>query len=201
MKKVSTMLAVFVLLTVVLAFALQGTALAQGWQDFWDDARFHTDVWVNDDLTVDDDATIAGTLTASTNLASADLTLTDDLVVTDDARVTGTLDVAEDINVGTFLDLSSSSVVTITAGVNGVAITYTPTTSLVHLNAAAAVTVALGLVEAGRVLLVTNDDNVTMLFPDSGNQALGGARSVTQNDSLLLLSVGTGWREVAFVAN
>jgi len=159
--------------------AVNPVAAQQGIQDIWSAVMLHSTLEVQGATTFD-------STTAHTGAAT----------------FASTVDVTGDVNVGSFLDLSSSSVVTVTAvGGAGAAVTYTPTTSLVHLNSATAITLTLGLVEAGRVLWLTNDDNVTMLFPDSGNQALGGARSLTQYDSLVLLSVGTGWREISFVAN
>ena len=182
------------------------------------------DLKATDDADIADDARITGTVSAgdvsattlvqaADVLATDDVEVDDDLCVADDARITGTLtaadgtfastlDVTGDLNANSFLDLASSSVVTVTkVGGAGAAVIYTPTTSLVHLNSATAITITVGLVEAGRIVVFTGDDAVDILFPDSGNQALTGARTLQQTGSLTLLSIGTGWREIAFTDN
>lgn len=88
-----------------------------------------------------------------------------------------------------------------TANGDGAAQTVTPTASIVELSGQA-VTITVGVITGGNGQIVhfTNDSNVTMLFPDSG-QLLGGARSLTQYDTLTLMQIAGAWREISFVQN
>jgi hypothetical protein len=179
-KKILMVLSVFVALVVV------GTlpAIAQGINDIWSNTLMHGTLTVQGATELEGATTLGGAVTAS-----GDLTVGDDLQVTDDLTVTG------------FLGHALTALAMSPVGGAGAAQTITPTAAVWEITPTAAVTLNVGLVENGQILYITNEANFTILFPDSGNHLLGGARSVTQYDTLVLMQVAGKWREISVIAN
>lgn len=173
MKKLNVLFGVLLLLslTATLAFAQTGI----GW------------FYIEDDLWVKDDVRIRGTTTMDTGLEVDDITLSDDLTVADDATVTDDLTVVGD------LTLSPSSAETI-----GYDEQIDPTASFHKITAAAARgtdNIAIGT--AGDVLVLLNVGSNTITLTDTGTLLLSGNAALGQNDSIVLLSDGTSWYQIA----
>lgn len=178
----------------VLLLATGGTALAQGggagWFDFVTDVRLHGQVWVLNDLTISDDLTVDA-VTAADLTASDDITATDDLVVGDDLTVTDDLTTAD-----LYLTQQSSQTITY-AG------TITPTGAYHQITAAAArgTSSIAGVTPAGRVVTLINAGSNTITLTDTGTLKLSGNIALGQYDSVVLLSDGTNWIQLATTNN
>lgn len=87
-----------------------------------------------------------------------------------------------------------ATAITVTQGMT----TFTPTGTFQPIGAAGAVSfTGIGGKAAGRLLLLYNEDNVTITITDTTTTMLTGNRALSQYDSLLLYCDGTNWIEIA----
>ncbi len=132
---------------------------------------------VGTDLTVGDDVTASGDIAGST-LAADSMALTG----------VGALET---------LRMTPSTAIMVTQG-----ITITPAGSFQPLAAEGNVsTGAIAAGTAGDVLALTNDTNTTITISDTGTLKLSGNIALGQYDTLLLVSDGTNWVQVATTNN
>lgn len=167
MKKLNVLLLVFLSLSLSATFAFAQTGI--GW------------FYVEDDLWVKDDVRIRGTATIDTGLESDDLTLTDDMTVGDDLTIAGDL------------TTTCSSAETI-----GYDEQIDPTAACHQITAAAARgtdNIAVGT--AGDVLTLVNVGANAITLTDTGTLKLSGNAALGQYDTIILLSDGTNWIQVA----
>lgn len=127
------------------------------------------DLWVKDDVRVDSDMTVAG-----------DLTLSDDLAVTDD------------LGVGGFVDLTAATSITVT---NGAA--FTPTGTYQPITSAGTVTPTITVLDSGKLVRLINTSATSIVIVDTSTTKLSGDITLGQYDSLLLMSDGTNWIQMA----
>lgn len=114
-----------------------------------------------------------------------DLVIDDDLTVTDDATVTD-------------LFVAQRTAQTITAGGT---ITPTGTYHQITADAARGTSSVAGVSTAGRVVTLVNVGSNTITLTDTGTLKLTGNIALGQYDSLLLLSDGTNWVQLATANN
>ncbi|MFH0983770.1 MAG: hypothetical protein V2A79_19825 [Planctomycetota bacterium] len=109
----------------------------------------------------------------------------------------GNVTAAGFLSIGTLVRVTAAGALTCAVTTN-----LTPTGTYQPITAAAACS-PLGIVAgtAGDLLVLTNTSANTITITDTGVIMLGATRAVTQYDSLFLLSDGTNWLEIAFVAN
>lgn len=173
----AVMAATFILLSSTLAYAQTGI----GW------------FYIEDDLWVKDDVRIRGTTTMDTGLEVDDITMTDDLIVGDDATVSDDATVTDDLTVVGDLTLTPGATETI-----GYDEQIDPVASVHRITAAAARgtdNIAAGT--AGDVLVLLNVGAQTITLTDTGTLLLSGNAALGANDSIVLLSDGTNWIQIA----
>jgi hypothetical protein len=164
-------------------FVSGGVALAQGFAGWWDiepATRFRNIVRFDQDVTLIDDLSVADALTVADLSASDDITATDDLVVGDRISTTNLL-------------FSERSALTI--GESG---TITPTGVYQRLTSASNVGTSsiTGHVE-GRILILHNIGSNTITLTDTSTLKLSGNAALGNLDSVVLMSDGTNWIQIA----
>ena len=145
-------------------------------------------------LTVATRADIGTTLTAPTVAATA-LTA-GSAAVTGNASVAGNLAVTGQLIGSTDLYLIPATAISVTDG--GV---ITPTGAVQLLTSAGTVTPTLATASAGRVLVLVNTANTSIVLVDAGTTNLASDMTLTQNDTLTLVGNGVSWYEVARSTN
>lgn len=173
MRRITLSLMVGVVLTLLLAVALNAQGVRQNFE--WIIAKrltVDTSASIGTDLTVGDDVTVTGDVTAD------GLTLTS----------VGTIDT---------LRLSAATAISVTQG-----LTITPAGSYQPLESAGTVsTGAITAGTAGDVLTLVNGTNTTITISDTGTLKLSGNIALGQYDSLVLISDGTNWVQLATTNN
>jgi|TARA_Y100000310_G_scaffold117707_1_gene116451 hypothetical protein len=111
---------------------------------------------------------------------------------------TGDVDAAGEVQVGTFMNLTAVTFITVT---NGAA--FTPTGTFQAIKAAGEVTptVETSGYTAGDELILWNNSAQTINLADSGTMKLSAAWAATQDDVLRLRFDGTNWLEESRSAN
>jgi hypothetical protein len=170
------------LLAVVLSTGIvQAQSANRGRSNFdWIVARAIT---VTADLIVSDDATVTVDLTVAGDTALSGATTLGGAVTQSD----GNLTVADDLTI--------SKQITFTVGTNGI---ITPTGSFQVITASAARgvgTIVAGA--AGDTLLMVNTGSNTITLTDTGTLRLSGNAALAQNDTILLVSDGVNWIQIA----
>ena len=116
-------------------------------------------------------------------------TLADDLTVSGDTFLQGT-------TIGTFSILTAGTAITVT---NGVA--FTPTATYQPIRSAGTVTPTVTIPSAGKQVCLVNAGSNNIVVADTGNQVLGGNRTLGQYDVLCVLSDGTRIIELVYANN
>ena len=142
-------------------------------------------ITVTDDVTVGDDITAGGTITAVT------------LAVSGAGTVDGNLSSGGDVQAAGFIRAAANTAISVTQD-----ITITPTGSFHALTAAG--NVSTGVIAAGDpgdILILFNEANLTITISDTGTLKLSGNLALGQYDSVVLLSDGTNWIQLATTNN
>lgn len=130
-----------------------------------------------DNLTLDTGLTITSggaTITAGgITVSDGDAAIADDLIATQQTTITLTM-------AGTLIPTG----------------TYQPVSAAGNIGLS-----SITAASAGTILLIVNDANVTITFTDTGTLKLSGNAALAQYDTLLLISDGTNWVEVAQADN
>ena len=145
-------------------------------------------------LTVTTRADIGTTLAAP--VVDATALTAGSAAVSGNASVTGNLAVTGQLIGATDLYLMPATAISVTNG--GV---ITPTGAVQLLTSAGNVTPTLAAAVAGRVLVLVNTANTSILLVDTGATNLASDMTLTQNDTLTLVGSGVSWYEVARSAN
>lgn len=114
----------------------------------------------------------------------------------EDVAVAGAVTASGALNAGTTLNLDAQTTLTVTNGAP-----FTPTGTHQPIVAASAVTPTIAIGESGDVLIVRNTGTNAITIVDTGTTKLGGSRALGQYDTLVLISDGTNWLELAYVNN
>lgn len=133
-----------------------------------------------------------GTISAIKLIVSNGATV-DDITTTDDATIGDDLAVTDDATIASDLTLTPGTAETI-----GYDEQIDPTGSYHKITAAAARgtdNIAAGT--AGDVLILHNVGSNTITLTDTGTLLLSGNAALGQNDTIILLSDGTNWIQVA----
>jgi hypothetical protein len=170
------------LLVAVLLLTLAGLAVAQsGKVIFTDPVEMRS-------LTVRNSMTIEG-ITAFQNATAFNGNVT----LGGTATVDGDLSTGGDLQAAGFIRPAANAPFVITNGA-----TITPTGTFHAIGAAG--NVAFGSIAAGSpgdLLILFNEDNVTITISDTGTLKLSGNLALGQFDSVTLLSDGTNWIQLA----
>lgn len=149
------------------------------------------DITAGDDLTVTDDASVGGNLSVT---GTSTFTGAADAVA---AFTAGSVDSDAGIELTTFFDIDASTVISPTDG--GI---ITPTGTFQLLSSAGTVTPTIAVnADAGTLLILTNTTDTTINIADSGTTMLSAAAALGQYDTLVLISDGTNWLELAVTDN
>jgi hypothetical protein len=183
MRLFKIFMAVFVPLLLVGGIALAQGGSGVGWYEIPGNVRIGGTV----------DVTNASGVTSTDFTSSDDMTVGDDLNVTDDTILTGDLTVG-----GTFaMDVDGPTTVTTDGTVNC-------STGGLHLLTAGG-NVQTSLVTTTSVegveCILLNEANVTIVFTDTGALLLAGNASITQYDTLCLVSANSVWHQTCKNAN
>lgn len=178
MNKLITPVLIGVLLILAFAFAVDAQGVRQNFE--WIVAKrltVDTSASIGTDLTVGDDVTATGDI-AGASVAASSMTLTG-------AGVLGTV------------RLTPATAISVTMNM-----TVTPAGSYQPLTSAG--TVGTGVIvagSAGDVLTLVNNSNTTITISDTGTLKLSGNIALGQYDTLVLISDGTNWVQLATTNN
>jgi hypothetical protein len=183
MRLFKILMAVLVPLLLVGGIALAQGGSGIGWYEIPGDVRIGGQVAV----------------TNASGVTSTDFTSTDDVVVGDDLTVTDDTTLTGDLAVGGTHSMDVDGPTTVTT--DG---TIDCSTGGLHLLSAAG-NVQTSLVTTtsteGVMCILLNEANVTIVLTDTGALKLTGNASITQFDTLCLISANSVWHEACKNAN
>lgn len=186
MRRIVTTVTIAIVLMLIVGIAVNAQAI-----------RNTFDWVIANQLTVNNTSALTGDVSMGDDLTVTDLVLAADVTATDDAVTGDDLTVGDDAAIGSVLRLVAATSITVTQGA-----TLSPTGSYQPITAAGNLSFgAITAGTAGDVLTVINASNTTITITDTSTLKLSGNLALGQYDSVMLLSDGTNWVQLATTNN